>query len=213
MKKALLLGSLLCSTLLLAKNNLGYPISAGITNSYQQNVPQSKNYSKTVDSSSTTVVNTHQTFRKDDHRYDKRYQNFDYDRDGYYNDDGYYYGYFDSTGYFFDNIFFTYSNRYTYNDRRYHRGYFLPRHHHHRAYRHHRINNWNRIHCYREPNHIVYGHYYDRRYYPRHRPAYHSHYRDNARMILPNRSSNHHYTNRNSNRQNYNRNQYNNNNR
>ncbi|MBU1684603.1 hypothetical protein KKC56_04050 [Patescibacteria group bacterium] len=214
MKKALLLGSLFFSTLLVAENNLGYQISDGTTNSYQPNAPQSKSYSKTVDYSTTTtttVVNTHQTFQEDDHRYDKSYQNFDYDTYGYYNDDGYYYGYFDLTGYFFNNIFFTYTNLYTYNDRRYRRGYFLPHHRHHRAYRHHTVNNWNRVHCYREPNHIVYGHYYDQRYYPTHRrPAsYHSNYshRDTARMTLPNRNSNHNYNNRNSNTRNYNNHQ------
>ena len=46
-------------------------------------------------------------FRKDDHRYDPRYRNFDYDRLGYSNNKGLYYGYFDHNGYFYNNIYFS----------------------------------------------------------------------------------------------------------
>lgn len=53
-------------------------------------------------------------FRSDDHRYDNRYRNFDYNRYGYADDFGYYYGYFDRTGYFYNNIYFLFDNRYTY---------------------------------------------------------------------------------------------------
>jgi len=110
-------------------------------------------------------------FRKDNHRYDKRYRDFDYDRYGYYNDDGFYFGFFDRRGYFFNNIYFEYNSRYTYIDRLYMRGYFSPHRHHYRRYRYYRDNNWNRVHCYREPNVIVYGNYYENepRYYHRDR--------------------------------------------
>lgn len=191
MKGYLLITSLLLSTLLLAENDLGYPISKGSTHSDQQNAPQSKNYSK-------TVVNTHKTFKKDHHRYDKRYQNFNYDDDGYYNNDGYYYGYFDRRGYFFNNIFFTYNDEYTYSDRQYRRGYFRPHYTHHRRHHYHHDNHWNREHCYRQPNHIVvYEHYYEQPYPPMYRRD-HSNYnhRDTARMTLPNRNSNHQSTHR-----------------
>ena len=221
MKKVLFVGSMLISSLL-ADNSLGTPIGNDTINQViekqtittqtieQQRptlVPQTsstyspsysstqtptytKSYTKTVVPNSS-VTNSH-TFKSDHHRYDKRYQNFDYDNQGYYNDDGYYYGYYDNRGYFYNNIFFTYSRLYSYDDRRYHRGQFLPRHHHHRTYRHHRINDWNRIHCYREPDHIVYGHYYDRSYYPRNHSRHYQDYgyRDHAYMTTPRRNYN-----------------------
>ena len=108
-----------------------------------------------------TKIKKSKKFRKDDHRYDKRYRDFDYDRYGYYNDDGFYFGFFDRRGYFFNNIYFEYNAQYTYNDRLYRRGYFAPYRHHYRRYRYHRDNDWNRVHCYREPNIVVYGNYYE----------------------------------------------------
>lgn len=173
MKKFVLMTSLLFSSLW-ADYNLGVPISS----------------SQTVETTTTTTTTTRvspdniaRAFREDDQRYDNRYSNFDYDNEGYYNDDGYYYGYYDTTGYFFNNIFFLYTLNFTYNDRRYRRGYFRPHRHHHRAYTHHSINNWNRTHRYREPNQIVYGHYYERNSRPITR------YRDNARMTTPHQSN------------------------
>ncbi len=108
-------------------------------------------------------------FKKDDHRYNKHYRDFDYNRNGYYNNDGLYFGFFDRRGYFFNNIYFEYNSQYTYNDRRDRRGYFEPYRHHYRRYRYYRDNDWNRIHHYREPDEIVYGHYYEERYIPRDR--------------------------------------------
>ncbi|NOZ90113.1 MAG: hypothetical protein GXO60_02385 [Epsilonproteobacteria bacterium] len=143
-------------------------------------------------------------FRKDHHRYDKRYRDFDYDRYGYYNDDGFYFGFFDRRGYFFNNIYFEYNARYTYNDRLYRRGYFEPRRHHYREYRYHRDNDWNRVHSYREPNVVVYGNYYESsepRYYRRDR-GYVRDYRfsedrrrDSYRRDHAYRSSSHRYDN------------------
>ncbi len=185
MQKILFISSVLITSLL-ADNSLGTPITSRTidkvikkqtitTETIAKQTPSktyTKRYTKTVVPTSSHVKDTH-SFKADHHRYDKRFQDFDYDNESYYNDDGYYYGYYDDRGYFYNNIFFTYNNLYTYNDRRYRRGYFIPRHHHHRAYRHHRINDWNQVHCYREPDHMVYGHYYDNRY------------RDNARMTMP----------------------------
>ena len=103
-------------------------------------------------------------FRSDDHRYDNRYRNFDYNRNGYRDDFGYFYGYFDRVGYFYNNIFFTYDSRYTYYDRLHHRGYFKPNKVHYRTYRYHDHNDWNRKHQFREVNKPIYGAYYDRNY-------------------------------------------------
>lgn len=103
-------------------------------------------------------------FRSDDHRYDNRYRNFDYNRNGYRDDFGYFYGYFDRVGYFYNNIFFTYDSRYTYYDRLHHRGYFKPNRGHYRTYRYHDHNDWNRKHQFREVNKPIYGAYYDRNY-------------------------------------------------
>ena len=103
-------------------------------------------------------------FRSDDHRYDNRYKNFDYHRNGYYDDFGYFYGYFDRYGYFYNNIYFVYDNRYTYYYRLHHRGYFKPNRGHYRTYRYHDHNDWNRKHQFREVNKPIYGAYYDRNY-------------------------------------------------
>jgi hypothetical protein len=103
-------------------------------------------------------------FRSDDHRYDDRYRNFNYDSDGYRDDFGYFYGYFDRVGYFYNNIFFTYNNEYTYYDRLHRRGYFMHNHPHYREYRYHQNNDWNRVHNYREVNKPIYGRYYDKNY-------------------------------------------------
>ena len=103
-------------------------------------------------------------FRSDDHRYDNRYRNFDYNRNGYRDDFGYFYGYFDRLGYFYNNIFFTYDSRYTYSDRLHHRGYFKHNHPHYREYRYHKNNDWNKTRNYREVNKPIYGAYYDRNY-------------------------------------------------
>lgn len=101
-------------------------------------------------------------FRDDDHRYDKRYRNFNYDRYGYYDNYGYYFGYFDRVGYFFNNIFFLYDSNYTYYDRLHRRGNFRPNHPHFRKYRYSKVNNWNQDHRYRNDNERIYGHYYDK---------------------------------------------------
>lgn len=100
--------------------------------------------------------------RSDDHRYDNRYRDFDYNRFGYYDDFGYYYGYFDRTGYFYNNIFFIYDNRYTYYDRLYRRGFFIPSHPHYRKYVYHEHNDWNRTHQFRENHQPIYGPYYEK---------------------------------------------------
>jgi len=183
MKKLLIISSFIFSTLF-ADNALGTPLSIPVLKPQQQ----IKSYSKNVDNPPNAKPKySKQKFKKDDHRYDKRYSNFDYETDGYYNDDGYYYGYYDHRGYFYNNIFFTYNSRYTYYDREHERGYFRPEYQQHRVYEYHHINNWNRVHCYREPDTIIYGYYYDR---PSYRSSYQSHYydsphyyyRDNARM-------------------------------
>lgn len=101
-------------------------------------------------------------FRSDDHRYDDRYRNFDYDRNGYPDDFGYYYGYFDRTGYFYNNIYFLFDNRYTYYDRLHHRGNFDSHHPHYREYRYHKNNDWNRTRNYRNDREPVFGHYYEK---------------------------------------------------
>ena len=192
MKKILLISSLIFSTLF-ADNSLGTPLY-NPTLKPQQGI---KSYNKNVDNlpKATNPKYSKHKFKKDDHRYNKRYSNFDYETHGYYNDDGYYYGYYDSTGYFYDNIFFTYNSQYTYYDRVHLRGRFRPHYQHHRVYEYHVVNDWNRVHCYREPNRIVYGHYYDRpssyresyrsSYYndsPRYYNNNHRYSHDNARM-------------------------------
>jgi len=189
MQKALLISSLLVTTLL-SDNSLGEKISVGSVqeapiqekaigrSSYSSNPQAYRNYQPQPSQNQAlntrvSPSNVRNAFKSDHHRYNKRYSNFNYDTEGYYNDDGYYFGYYNNSGYFFNNIFFAYNRNYTYNDRRYRRGFFRHGHHHHRRYIYHTFNDWNRVHCYREPNIIVRGHYYDRAYYPR------SHYRSN----------------------------------
>jgi hypothetical protein len=100
--------------------------------------------------------------RSDDHRYDSRYRNFDYNRNSYRDDFGYFYGYFDRVGYFYNNIFFTYGNGYTYYDRLHRKGHFKHNRPHFREYRYHKNNDWNRTRKYREPNRPIYGPYYEK---------------------------------------------------
>ncbi|HIP51615.1 MAG TPA: hypothetical protein EYG94_05945 [Campylobacterales bacterium] len=195
MKKILVVSSLLFSSLL-ADNSLGQKISiAPATETIVQtqaplrtrvNPNQQTRTQEHVQQNRPTQLQTRvapknikKSFKKDHHRYDKRYSNFDYDRNSYYNNDGYYYGYYDTTGYFYNNIFFDYDNTYTYNDRYYRRGHFRPGYNHRRHYVHHTFNDWNRVHCYREPNVIVSGHYYNRSHYPQ---RYNNHYRSPSRM-------------------------------
>lgn len=142
MKKLILITTILLSTIQLsADTTLGVRVSAPIGNG---------------------VVNI--GFRTDNHRYDKRYKKFNYDRYGYTDDYGYYFGYFDRTGYFYNNIFFLYNNRYTYRDRLHRKGYFRPSHVHYRPYKYHKKNNWNKKHKFRKHNHPIYGHYYEKSY-------------------------------------------------
>jgi hypothetical protein len=101
-------------------------------------------------------------FKSDDHRYDNRYRNFDYNRYGYADDFGYYYGYFDRAGYFYNNIYFLFDSRYTYYDRLHHRGHFDSHHPHYRKYKFDKKNDWNRSKHYRNDGEVIYGHYYDR---------------------------------------------------
>lgn len=169
MKKILLLITLFATSSLLADTALG--VSIGNGNIKVQAVQ--KKHAKPI-----KRVKKGKRFKKDHHRYNKRYQKFDYDTRGYYDDDGFYFGYFDRSGYFFNNIFFEYDSRYTYRDRCYNRGSFRPTYSHYRHYRHHRNNSWNQRHSYREPDVIVHGHYYETRYYPEDRG-----YRDNGRII------------------------------
>jgi len=82
-----------------------------------------------------------QSFSKDDHRYNTRYQNFNYDRLGYNNNGGSYYGFYNQEGYFYDNRYYHYNNQYTYNDRYNRVGMFASERQHDRQY----LNNeWNR---------------------------------------------------------------------
>ncbi|MCK4442009.1 MAG: hypothetical protein KAU90_08370, partial [Sulfurovaceae bacterium] len=71
MLKPISIAILISTTLLIADNPyLGKPITK---------ITQKKKVKK---------INKNKKFRKDNHRYDKRYRDFDYDRNGYYNDDG-----------------------------------------------------------------------------------------------------------------------------
>jgi hypothetical protein len=158
MLRGILIGSIIINTIALADVSLGVSISNGQERTSTIDNNNNKKPKKMIKSSNT--------FKKDDHRYDKRYRDFDYDRYGYYNSDGLYFGYFDRRGYFFNNIYFEYNSRYTYDDRLHRRGYFEPYRHHYRRYRYYHDNDWNRVHHYREPNEIVYGHYYEERYRP-----------------------------------------------
>ena len=183
MKKIFIIGSLLLSSLV-ADNFLGTPITS--YNGTLKPTKQTKSYNKNVDNPPIQKKSpSHKKFKKDDHRYDKRYSSFDYETHGYYSDDDYYYGYYDTRGYFYNNIFFTYNNRYTYYDRHHHLGYFRPSYQHHRVYEYHVINDWNRVHCYREPNQIVYEYYDDR---PSYNP-YRSSYYDNSHRYYGNQNN------------------------
>jgi hypothetical protein len=167
MLKTLLIGFILGTTALVADTTISLGTKIGGDNKNHQ-VKKIQKFKKKTSKSKNS-----KRFKKDHHRYDKRYSNFDYDRNGYYNDDGFYFGFYDRDGYFFNNIYFEYNSRYTYRDRVYIRGEFRPDRHHYRRYRHHSYNDWNRVHCYREPDEIVYGHYYEERYYPRDRRTHH----------------------------------------
>lgn len=170
--KRMALFSSLLTTMVLADTNLGQKISVGTAEeeiSYRDNSPiRPKPNVQTQARLETRVSpqNVKQHFKKDHHRYDKRYRNFNYDREAYYDNEGFYFGYYDTRGYFYNNIFFSYDNSYTYHDRRYRRGLFRIGHLHRRPYVHHTFNNWNRIHAYRQPNVIVIGNYYEPRYSP-----------------------------------------------
>lgn len=118
-------------------------------------------------------------FKSDDHRYDNRYRNFDYRRNGYYDDFGYFFGYFDRVGYFYNNIFFTYDSRYTYRDRLYHKGFFSPKHVHYRPYKIHKVNNWNENRSYRNAGQPIYGKYYDKRQINNNRNESNNRFNDN----------------------------------
>ena len=142
MRKLLLVSLLTLSSTLFASPNIGISVQSPIGNNSMIDI----------------------NFRSDDHRYDNRYKNFDYNRNGYRDDFGYFYGYFDRVGYFYNNIFFTYDSRYTYYDRLHHRGYFKPNKVHYRTYRYHDHNDWNRKHQFREVNKPIYGAYYDKNY-------------------------------------------------
>jgi len=96
--------------------------------------------------------------RRDDHRFDDRYRNFDYDRYGYYTDNGLYYGYFDRDGYFYNNMYFTYDQNHTYAQRYQRIGPFSPDEENIRVYLYHPTNDWNKEHDYARPNQYV-GHF------------------------------------------------------
>ena len=119
MKKLLILSLIMLGSSLFAAN-IGVRIQAPIGNNSSVNIG----------------------FKSDDHRYDNRYKNFNYKRNGYYDNFGYYFGYFDKKGYFYNNIFFTYDSLYTYRDRVKHRGNFSPKHAHYRTYEYHKVNNY-----------------------------------------------------------------------
>ena len=221
MKKSLFILPLI-SLVLLADNSLGTAVGSTTTiqpkSKVEKKIPKTMQPKAKMNRLTTRITpkKVKSSFRKDSHRYDKRYSNFDYENNGYYNDEGYYYGYYDNRGYFYDNIFYVYDNQYTYYDRRHHLGYFAYSHHHHRPYVYHSFNNWNRVHCYREPNVIVYGHYYEPTYYPpqprnNYYPAYDNRYGNNyspqARMTTRNNNynSSQNYNNSANSHQNYNR--------
>ena len=156
MVRVILMGLILLNTIVSADMSLGVSVSNAqeTTSTIRTKKPKKK-------------VQEGKKFRKDNHRFNKQYRDFDYDRNGYYNNDGLYFGFFNRRGYFFNNIYFEYNSRYNYNDRRNRRGNFEPYNHHYRRYHYYRDNNWNRNHRYREPDEIVYGHYYEERYRPR----------------------------------------------
>lgn len=141
MKKLIMISLIVLGSSLFADANIGVRVHAPIGNNNS----------------------VHIAFKSDDHRYDKRYKNFNYKRNGYYDNFGYYFGYFDKRGYFYNNIFFAYNNQYRYIDRLKHRRNFSPRHAHYRPYKYHRVNNWNKSKHYRGKNRPIYGKYYDKK--------------------------------------------------
>jgi len=111
------------------------------------NIPPKKTFVK--EEKKEPVVVSPNTFQKDDHRYDTRYQNFNYDSLGYSNNAGSYYGYYDRDGYFYNNRYYNYDNNYNYNDRYGRRGVFGLDSRHDRQY----LNNgWNQSHESYQPN-------------------------------------------------------------
>lgn len=175
MKKLILVSLLTFSSSLFANPDIGISIQTPLTNGGMLGL----------------------NFRSDDHRYDDRYRNFDYDRYGYADDFGYYYGYFDRTGYFYNNIFFLFDGRYTYYDRLHHRGYFDSHHPHYREYRYHKNNDWNRSRNYRNEREPVYGHYYERLDNHQQRNDYHQIENRHDRQQRDDRNYNQQYDNRN----------------
>lgn len=118
-------------TLLLISCSSNYPV---------HNIPPKNTF---VKEEKKEASNSSQVFQKDDHRYDERYRNFNYDRLGYSNNMGAYYGYYDRQGYFYNNQYYPYDNRYTYEDRYNRRGMFDVNRSYDRAYI---DNDWNRNH-------------------------------------------------------------------
>lgn len=102
----------------------------------QNNIPPKKTFVKIEEP-------LNQSFAKDDHRYNARYQNFNYDRLGYSNNAGSYYGYYDQNGYFYENRYYDYNTQYTYNDRYNRNGRFDLAGQHNRQYMN---NQWNQSH-------------------------------------------------------------------
>ena len=118
----------------------------GCANEYPiHNIPPKNTFVK----KERKVANSSQEFRKDDHRYDPRYQNFNYDRLGYSNNEGSYYGYYDRNGYFYDNRYYNYDDYYNYNDRCNRRGAFGLDSRHQREISN---NRWNQSHEAYQPN-------------------------------------------------------------
>lgn len=116
-------------------------------------IPPKKTY--VTEESSATHTSKQKRFRSDDHRFDDRYRNFDYDRYGYYSNNGLYYGYFDENGYFYNNMYFTYDQNHTYAQRYQRIGPFSPDEENIRVYLYHPTNDWNKEHHYAQPNQYV----------------------------------------------------------
>jgi len=113
------------------------------------NIPPKQTFVKEEKKVTQETGNSSQVFQKNDHRYDTRYQNFNYDSLGYSNNVGSYYGYYDRNGYFYNNRYYDYDDRYNYNDRYSRRGAFGLDSRHERQY----LNNgWNQSHESYQPN-------------------------------------------------------------
>ena len=119
-----------------------------------------KTYVKEERSSSSKQGGDISNFKRDDHRFDSRYSNFNYGNLGYYDNQGLYYGYYDRDGYFYNNIYFRYDDQYSYDNRVQRCGNFEADHRHRRRYEYHRDNDWNRQHNYRRQHQYVDGYYY-----------------------------------------------------